>query len=153
MKFECPLCDEVHEFKKTFSDARYKYYECSKCKGQFAEYNLNLLKYVEDLPAVVLQKDVTDNAGTKKRGLGDTGAWSLYKRCICQNLECGKEFISKRSDSKTCSTRCRVAAARAKNKPVLNNSLSFKEILLLHRLVDLVLKNIEFETTRLIQGR
>ena len=117
MKCKCYICGKIGDFIQVASGSKSRYYACPNCKGHFPEEKLDILdnQIAIDQPPEVLQKNVTDNAGTKKRGLGDTGAWSLYKRCICQNLECGKEFISKRSDAKTCSTKCRVAANRRLN--------------------------------------
>ena len=130
MTAKCPCCHKEVEFLGKEILANREATKCPKCKMYVPVKQLiNQLEretvkqpeqIIEDLPAVVLQKDVTYSAGIEK--FGYPGAYPLYKKCICQNPACGKEFQSKRSDAKTCSTRCRVAAARS-TKPNLKKEL------------------------------
>jgi len=91
-----------------------------------------------NLPVVVLQKDVTFRRRIKEKKVDH-----LFNKKIC--IHCGKEFSAKRGDAKTCGTRCRVAAARAKHKPDSRKPFSIKEIMLLQQIGQLVLNNLEFE--------
>ena len=122
-KDKCICNGEIQDNWVEYVDKKLENY-CKKCKD-FVPFHImphgNRICSIcnpelkTHLPEVVLQKNVTDNAGTN--GAAPFGISIAHKKCICQNPECGKEFKSKRSDAKTCSTRCRVAAARAKHKP------------------------------------
>lgn len=96
-----------------------------------------------DLPEEMLQKNVTNNAGTN--GAAPFGISIANNKSKCIN--CGKEFLCRRSDAKTCSTKCRVAANRAKKQPILKSSgLSIKERCLLQDICQKVLDNLSWES-------
>ena len=104
----------------------------------------------DQLPKETLQKTVTDNTGTEK--IGAPGAYPLYHKCICQYSKCRKEFLSKRSDAKTCGNKCRVAAAREKNKPTDKKIQDVKN-LMLKILPDELAKAINRKIDEMIAGQ
>lgn len=101
---EMTYCDECGA--KCLRDAYNHKSFCKVCKKKKKTFKQPLTR--KDLPEETLQKTVTVNAGK------DFGAISGYYIHSFKCEICGNEFGSKRSDAKTCSTRCRVAAARAK---------------------------------------
>jgi len=120
------------------------FFFCIHCKRKVLTVNEPKAKRIKaeplpitnKMPSEMLQKDVTD----KKVETNDGG---YYNVCI----KCRKSFYSKRAGAKTCSTRCRVAAARAKkSKPAkILETLTVSEILLLQRIGQLALDNLEFD--------